>query len=207
MLPWVEFLHGAGYSVFTYDSRSRGQSGGSAVTLGALEQYDLLSAIDYLETRGDVDGTKIGALGVSMGGATSILAAAQDRRIRAVVSDCGYSDVRSVIASSFRRFIGLPAFPFAPITVLVAEWRTGVRVDSVRPMDKIGLIGPRAVLLIHGLDDADVPPAHSARNFAAAKEPKELWWVHGAGHGSSREMAGAEYADRVVSFFHRHLGT
>jgi dipeptidyl aminopeptidase/acylaminoacyl peptidase len=206
MLPWVEFLHAAGYSVFTYDMRCRGQSTGAAVTLGALEQFDLISAVDHLAGRPDVDASRIGALGISMGGSTSILAAAQDTRIRAVVTDCAYGDVRRVIATSFQRFIGLPAFPFAPITVLLAEWRTGVRVDGVRPVDKIGLIGPRPVLLIHGLDDVDIPPIHSVRNFEAAHEPKEIWWVSGAGHGLSREVAGAAYAERVVSFFRRHLG-
>src|SRR5207248_5555484 len=43
MLPWADFLNRAGYSVLTYDMRNRGQSGGGAITLGALEQDDLLS--------------------------------------------------------------------------------------------------------------------------------------------------------------------
>ena len=51
MLPWVEFLHGDGYSVLTYDMRDRGESGGDAVTIGALEPTDLISALDYLDAR------------------------------------------------------------------------------------------------------------------------------------------------------------
>ena len=46
MLPYAEFLHGAGYSVLTYDMRNRGRSGGEAVTLGALESLDLVSAVE-----------------------------------------------------------------------------------------------------------------------------------------------------------------
>src|SRR3989440_2599312 len=206
MLPWADFLNKAGYTVLTYDMRDRGHSGGDAVTLGALEQYDLISAVDYLMSRRDVDKARLGALGVSLGGATTILAAAQDRRIKAVVDDCGFADAPTVIANGFAYFIHLPAFPFALISVKMAEWRAGVDVEKVRPVDKIGLISPRPIFIIDGLADKAVLPINSARNFAAAKEPKEIWWVHGAGHTQSRVVAGSLYVRRVVAFFRRYLG-
>jgi fermentation-respiration switch protein FrsA (DUF1100 family) len=207
MLPWANFLSHAGYSVLTYDMRDRGRSGGDAVTLGALEQYDLISAVDYLTSRRDVDRARIGALGVSLGGATTILAAAQDRGIKAVVDDSGFADAPTVIANSFTYFIHLPAFPFALISVKLAEWRAGVDVEKVRPVDKIGLISPRPIFIIDGLADKVVLPIDSARNFAAAKEPKQIWWVQGAGHAQSRVVAGSLYVRRVIAFFRRYLGS
>jgi uncharacterized protein len=206
MLPWANFLNRAGYSVLAYDMRDRGRSGGDAVTLGALEQYDLISAVDYLMSRRDVDRARIGALGVSLGGATTILAAAQDRHIKAVVDDCGFADAPTAIANGFAYFIHLPAFPFALISVKLAEWRAGVDVEKVRPVDKIGLISPRPIFIIHGLADKAILPANSTRNIAAAKQPKQVWYVRGAGHGESRVVAGSLYARRVVAFFRRYLG-
>ena len=206
MLPWANFLNRAGYSVLTYDMRDRGRSGGDAVTLGALEQDDLISAVDYLTSRHDVDRARIGALGVSLGGATTILAAAQDRGIKAVVDDCGFADAPTVIANGFTYFIHLPAFPFAFVSVKIAEWRAGVDVEKVRPVDKIGLISPRPIFIIDGLADKAVLPVNSARNFAAAKEPKQIWWVRSAGHTQSRVVAGSLYVRRVVAFFRRYLG-
>jgi uncharacterized protein len=206
MLPWVNFLNRAGYSVLTYDMRNRGRSGGDAVTLGALEQYDLISAVDYLTSRRDVDKARIGALGVSLGGATTILVAAQDRRIKAVVDDSGFADAPTAIANGFTYFVHLPAFPFALISVKIAEWRAGVDVENVRPVDKIGLISPRPIYIIDGVADKAVLPVNSARNFAAAKEPKKIWWVRGAGHAQSRVVAGSRYVRRVVAFFRRYLG-
>jgi uncharacterized protein len=206
MLPWANFLNRAGYNVLTYDMRNRGRSGGDAVTLGALEQYDLISAVGYLTSRHDVDRARIGALGVSLGGAATILAAAQDRHIKAVVDDCGFADAPTVIANGFAYFIHLPAFPFAFVSVKMAEWRAGINVDAVRPVDKIGLISPRPIFIIDGLADKAVLPVNSARNFAAAKEPKQIWWVRGAGHAQSRVVAGSLYVRRVVAFFRRYLG-
>jgi fermentation-respiration switch protein FrsA (DUF1100 family) len=205
MLPIADFLHGAGFNVLTYNMRSRAGSGGEYVTLGVYEQKDLISALDYLCTRSDVDPRRIGALGISMGGAVVILAAARDKRIKAVVDDCGFSDAPSVIAASFEHFIHLPPFPFAPITIWIADERAGINVDSVRPMDVIGRISPRPVFIIHGLDDYTVPVANSKRNFAHAREPKQLWLVPGAEHAKSHLVAKVEYERRVTAFFDKAL--
>lgn len=204
MLPWAAFLHHVGFSVLTYDLRGHGGSGG-AVTFGALEQYDLISAVDYLLTRRDVDGRRIGALGVSLGGAITILAAARDRRITAVVDDCGYSDLRAIVASSAQHFVGLPAVVVAPFTIQIAEWRAGISIDALRPVSSIGRISPRPIFIIHGFADKIISPANSLRNFDAAGKPKQLWFVPGAGHSDSRLVAGAEYARRVVAFFRRYV--
>lgn len=205
MLPIADFLHRAGFSVLTYNMRARAGSGGEYVTLGVYEQKDLISALDYLCSRTDVDRQRIGALGISMGGAVVILAAAQDKRIKAVVDDCGFSDAPRVIAASFEHFIHLPSFPFAPVTIWIADARAGIDVDSVRPMDVIARISPRPVLIIHGLDDDIVPADNSKRNFAHAHEPKELWLVPGAKHGKSHSVAKAEYERRVTAFFDKAL--
>lgn len=207
VLPLADFIQRAGYSVFTYDMRNRGASGGDAITMGALEQDDLIAVVEYLTTRPDVDGGRIGALGISLGGATSILAAGRDPRIRAVVDVCGFSDIASATDTAFEHFIGLPAFPFSPITVRISEWRIGRSVADARPIDLVGRIGPRPLLIIHGQRDEQIPPAHSERLYAAAGEPKELWLVPGAGHGMNTwETATAEYERRVIDFFRRALG-
>jgi dipeptidyl aminopeptidase/acylaminoacyl peptidase len=206
MLPVTDFLTRAGFSVFTYDMRSRGRSDGRYVTLGALEQADLMSVVDYLASRPDVDAGRIGAFGLSLGASVSVMAAAHDRRIRAVVADCGFSDAPGIVSSSFEHFVGLPSWPFGPVTVRLAERRAGVSIHDVRPVDVVGAISPRPLLLIHGTDDIPVPPENSQRLFDHAGEPKELWWVPGAGHAQSRDVAGAEYDRRVIAFFEAALG-
>jgi fermentation-respiration switch protein FrsA (DUF1100 family) len=205
MLPYVDFLHRTGFTVLTYDMRSRGKSGGDAVTLGALEHLDLISAIDYLTTRADVDHDRIGAMGLSLGAATTILAAAEDRRIKAIVDDSGFSDAPSVIKSGFEHFIGLPAFPFASITVALSQWRTGVNLNRVRPVDVVGRIAPRPLFIIHCKRDRLVPPDQIERIFESANQPKEIWWVPTGGHIEGYKFARIEYERRVSEFFSRCL--
>ena len=201
MLPIAEFLHRAGFGVMTYDSRGRVPSGGQYVTLGVLEQRDLISMVDYATERQDIDAKRVGVLGISMGGSVAILAAAKDKRIRAVVDDSGFSDAPRVIAASFEHFVHLPAFPFAPITIVIADLRAGIDVTAVRPVDVIGRISPRPLLVIHETGDSVVPTDNSLRNYAAARSPKELWLVPGNQHGNAHTMAKAEYESRVTKFF------
>lgn len=201
MLPFAEFLHQAGFNILTYNSRGRAPSGGEYVTLGALEQSDLLSVVSFAIARPDVDSREVGVLGVSMGGSTAILGAAKDARIRAVVDDSGFSDAPRVIAASFEHFIHLPAFPFAPLTIAIADYRAGVDVNRVRPIDVIGKISPRPLLIIHETNDLVVPTDNSLRNYAAAGQPKELWLAPGTGHAHAHTVAKSEYEQRVKGFF------
>ena len=205
MLPYAEFLHQAGFTVFTYDMRNRGRSGGDAVTLGALEAIDLISVVDYLTTRGDIDKDRLGALGVSLGASTTILAAASDTRIKAVVDDSGFSDATGVIATSFQHFIGLPAFPFAPITVAISEFRAGVNLRQMRPIDVVARISPRALFVIHCMADRVVPAENGKRIFETAKEPKQAWWIPIGGHVAGHVVAPQEYERRVIAFLDRSL--
>jgi dienelactone hydrolase len=201
MLSIAEFLHKAGFSVLTYSPRARTPSGGEYVTLGALEQDDMVSVVRYAACRKDVDPSRIGVLGISMGGATAILAAAKDQRIRAVVDDSGFSDAPRVIAASFEHFIHLPAFPFAPLTVAVADMRAGIDVAKVRPVDVVKMISPRPLLIIHDARDTVVPVENSLENFAAARQPKELWLPSVAGHVQAHKQVKSEYESRVTHFF------
>jgi len=54
--------------------------------------YDSLRAIDYLVSRSDIDKTRIGALGMSMGSTMSIWVAALDTRIKTCIDICCLTD-------------------------------------------------------------------------------------------------------------------
>jgi dienelactone hydrolase len=53
--------------------------------------WDHMRAVDVLQSRPEVDGAKIAAIGHSLGGHNSIFLAVFDERVKAVVSSCGYN--------------------------------------------------------------------------------------------------------------------
>jgi dipeptidyl aminopeptidase/acylaminoacyl peptidase len=204
MLPVADELHGAGFSVFTYDQRGCGKSSGE-VTFGGREQDDLLSVVDYLASRPDVDRERIGAFGFSMGGSTTLLAAARDPRIKAVAADSAWSDVRRWLRPSVRAVFTRPRDRFNALSLKLAEMRTGIDLDDLRPVDVVGRLSPRPLLLIHGTADDVVVPSESERNYDAANDPKELHLVPDAAHGDTIAPGEASMDAKVREFFQRAL--
>ncbi len=204
-LPQAVLLAEHGYGSFLFDFRAHGESEGEMVTYGYAESDDVLAAVDYLLSRPDVDPERIGILGGSLGAATALRAAARSTHLKAVVTEGAFISLEDEVASSFKAFSGLPAFPFAPLTVAFAQWQTGLRISEVRPVDDIPSIAPRPVLIIHGTDDDLIPAEQGLRLYEAAGEPKELWMIGGMGHESALELLPDEYEKRVIGFFDKAL--
>lgn len=205
LLPHAAFLNRAGYSVLLFDFRHRGNSGGDRVTLGAKEPLDVIGAVRYLRSRPDVDPERIGVMGVSLGASAGIIAAAMTPDIMVVVAEAAFANLRSVVDRGMRNFVGLPPFPFAPVIRLVTERRLGVGIDEVVPEEIIGMIAPRAVMLIHGTADDIIPFEASRTLFWRAGEPKSLWLVPGGLHARAYLAAPDEYEARVLHFLTRYL--
>lgn len=205
MLDHARVLHQAGYSILLFDFHGQGESDGDGVTLGVREQRDLLAAVEYLKGRSDVDQANIGVLGISMGAAVAIMGAAQSPDIKAVIADSPFESARRAIEEGFTRVVGLPAFPFAPITLQIIEWRLEISPDESVPRDHVADISPRPLLLIHGLADTEVSPANSQVLFSLAGEPRELWLVPGIDHTRGMQDRREEYSERIVGFFEEHL--
>lgn len=205
LLPQAALLHRAGYSLLLFDFRHRGRSGGDCVTLGIKEPLDVLGALDYLRSRAEVDSERIGVLGVSLGAAAGIIAAANDPHIKLVVAEGAFHTLRSVIKQGMRTFVGLPPFPFAPIVSFIAQRRLGARVDDVVPEEAIGCISPRPVFIIHGLEDSNVPVAAARVLYWRAGEPKTLWLVPDGQHAQAYLNDPAEYERRVLGLLERYL--
>jgi alpha-beta hydrolase superfamily lysophospholipase len=201
MVPW---LAGAGYGVLLFDFQGHGESEGPFTTVGLREVDDYLCAVRYLQERLGPQ-VPLVAVGLSMGAAVAIMAAARCPAIRAVVADSSFATLERAVARSFRLFLGLPPRLFARPTIWFAERFTGGRVGLVMPIDSVGAIAPRPLFLIQGTEDAIVDPEDCRLLFAAAGEPKRLWRVDGCAHVGVRAAHPEEYRRRVLAFLEEAL--
>jgi dienelactone hydrolase len=65
-------------------------------TLQGKYVWDARRALDYLQTRPDVDASRIGMIGHSLGGQETLFTTAVDTRIRAAASSCGFGSLRTL---------------------------------------------------------------------------------------------------------------
>jgi len=204
-LPLALRFRAAGYNVLCFDFRAHGNSAGRFTSVGHLETNDVIGAVHYLKRRPEVDPTRIGVIGFSMGAAATIQAAARCPDIAAVVADSAYASFLDAVKYSFRLVTRVPLFPMAPIAMRWAKVIVHVDAEKLRPIDVIGRIAPRPIMLTHGVLDEIVPVQHVHTLFQAAEEPKELWVVPGAHHVGARDIDPDLYFQRVEGFLERSL--
>lgn len=196
------YLHGAGYNVLVFDLRGHGASDGGYTTLGWAEPDDVRAAVRFARTQ---DVGPIALIGYSMGASSAVEAAAGDADVQAVVEDSGFADALDVVRWTFSRTTRLPADPFAyPLEALSAA-DLGVDLGRIRLIDSAArLTSP--LLAIVGAADTLVPPAQGYALYGAARGPKELLVVPGAGHVGAYSLAPELYRQTVLAFLSEHLG-
>lgn len=202
---FVEFaarLQARGFHILMIDLRGHGESQKSRFTLGEHERWDVLGAVDWLQERGF---SQIGVLGVSLGAASAVEAAADPQggdAIRALVLDSGFGDLWELLRIHFPRESGLPN-AFLPGSLLMARLLLRMDLSAIRPVDDLSNIQAPAMLIFGAQDDT--VPLSQFHAMAAARPDAETWLVPDAGHARIYNAHPQEYVARVSRFFDEAL--
>lgn len=196
-------LRARGYTVLIFDFRGCGRSEGRYTTLGLREPEDLLAATRWLRRRVGPD-TPIGVLGISLGGAVAITAAAQSDDIAAVVTDSAFAHLHGCVELRFEGLSGTNLRAHQT-TKWIAERMVRGRVRDVRPIDYAARVAPRPVLLIHGERDTIVPRPHLDELAEAMGASVEVWSIPDCSHAYARFSHAEQYVERIDQFFTRAL--
>jgi uncharacterized protein len=194
-VPWIQ----PRFNILQFDFRGHGNSDDALITLGTLEQRDVAAAVRFLEGRGY---GPIALMGISMGGSVAITAA-PDLPVAAVVADAAYAVLQNPIANRMRE----GRYPFARLGSRLVVAAASVRARTLlrQPLQRVGQIAPRGLLLIAPREDRLVDWTQALRLYEAAREPKELMVVDGATHSDAHAVGGEAYERRVLGFLERHL--
>ena len=187
-----------GYGVLAVDARGHGESGGTAMDWGWFGDRDVAAAVAFLEGRPEVDPSRIGAVGLSMGGEEALTAAASDRRIAAVVSEGAsmraFSDWPNIPAPTFSRWLSAP---FYWVQSAAADLMTGAS-PPMPLLDAVALIAQRPVLLIAGNAHSEL--GFNERYAAAAPGSTTLWSLPDTPHVGAIHVHPSEWERRVTEF-------
>ncbi|HEU6443874.1 MAG TPA: alpha/beta fold hydrolase [Gaiellaceae bacterium] len=189
-----------GYGVLLFDRRGEGESEGDPNLLGWEGTRDIEAAVAYLRARPDVEGDRIGGVGLSVGGEMMLQEAAETDGLRAVVSEgAGIRSVREAVHVD-------GAGKLAYIWLFgVSTLGTAVFTSNLPPRSLTDLSAEitEPVLFIHATPGQGGETL-TEEYYEAAKGPKELWAAPG-GHTGAIDAAPEEYERRVVGFFDRTL--
>jgi alpha-beta hydrolase superfamily lysophospholipase len=179
----------AGYNVLIFDFRAHGDSGGQLSSIGDLERNDVLGAVKWVRQHHAEQSHKIYGVGISMGAAALIGAAADaSDEGRAIDAIAVYDTFDSLPQLTHRlaktRFVpplnGLVRWFALPL----ASAQTGVDLMHFAPGQLIQDVWPRPVMIIHGTNDEIIEFQNGLNLFHSASAPKEKLWINGANHNS-----------------------
>ncbi len=193
----------AGHNILVFEYYGHGTQVGTPVTLGYREISDFLGAVAYAKERAPQN--RQGVIGYSMGAAVAVMACARNKDVEALVLDSAFASHWRVVDYNFRRAFRIPSAPFAWVADYLLWWRAGYRFRQVEPLRDIARIAPRPILIIHGGRDSIVDPNDAALLYAAAEEPKELWFLPNANHCGAYFEDRYAYVKKVLEFFDLHL--
>lgn len=190
-----------GFHVLIYDLRGHGANEPTFCTYSVRERSDLNALIRDSRQRYP-DAKVFGLHGESLGAATSVACLQYRPPIDFVVSDCGFSEISSVMEGGLRQ-MHLPG-GLIHLSSLFAKLRYGYSYGQMRPIDS--LAGNQIpILFLHGAEDDFILPAHAQAMYEADPGYRELCLIPGAGHAASVLTAPEEYRKHVSAFLDKVL--
>lgn len=166
-------------NILMIDFRGYGRSQGVVGENGTYK--DALASYDYLLTRDDIDPEAIMIYGQSLGAAVATELAVQWKSA-GLILEAPFTSIRDMAK------VTLPWLPVGPLL--------STRYDLLSKIDRVSA----PLLLIHGDEDEIVPYAQGRKVFEAAKGPKEMYTVGGAGHNNLYRIGGDDYLRKISRF-------
>lgn len=167
---------------------------GAALLLGQTmigwRVYDAMRALDYLLTRPEVDGARVGCAGISGGGTTTLHAAAVDTRFALAFVSGYFNTFRDSILS---------------LSHCMDNYLPGI-LEYAEMSDLAGLIAPRPFFAESGTKDGIFPAAATRRAFA---ELTRVYHLFGAEDRVGLHVFQGEHVfngKRGWKFAQKHLG-
>lgn len=193
-------FHKLGYNVLMPDNVAAGESEGQIIGYGWVDRHNIIKWTNILVE--DFGSEQITLYGLSMGGATVMMASGESslpKQVVSIIEDAGYTSVWDELKYQAKTMYNLPAFPFLYEVSAISKIRAGFSYGEASSVNQLSK-NERPVLFIHGEEDVFVPTEMVYDNYEATKGPKDLYIVKGAGHAKTFKKDKEAY-ERIIADF------
>lgn len=204
LAPNVIWLAEQGYGVLGIDLRGHGRSSPAPHSFGWMESRDVHAAYAWLKAR--QHGAKVAVIGISMGGAASLVGPDGPVPADAMVLQAVFADIRTAVRVRIAWIFGrLAGRLFEPLLSFQSLPRFGIWPSRIAPLAAL----PRLhcpVLVIGGGRDPFIPIAETLAFHRAARDARGLWIAPGLDHDGVSDTLSDDYRERVLTFLREAIG-
>ena len=177
-LESIKQFRDLGLSVFIFDYRGYGKSGGKITEEGSYK--DAKAAWDYLVNEKNINPQNIIVFGRSLGAAIACKLATK-QNLSALIMESAFISVPELAAQ---------IYPFLPV-----RWLSRFQYNNLENVQKISC----PVLFIHSKNDEIIPFSNGEKLFSIANQPKQFLEIHGS-HNDGFYVSKEIYEKGILRF-------
>jgi alpha-beta hydrolase superfamily lysophospholipase len=195
-LKYLEFLKNLESPCLLFDLATSGESEGKQSTMGYQETSDVLAAVDFLRNKKGMEEFIFYAF--SMGCASAVLAAMEEKSVKKIILDSPFASVRRIIREKGKEQ-NYPDF-IVKLGFKWFEWRGNLNLDRLEIQNQISGLAGIPVFILHSKEDEFIHYSHSLELFERAQEPKYLKIFDSGEHVRLYKTHPEEYSRMVLDF-------
>ena len=177
-LESIKQFRDLGLSVFIFDYRGYGKSGGKITEEGSYK--DAKAAWDYLVNEKNINPQNIIVFGRSLGAAIACKLATK-QNLSALIMESAFISVPELAAQ---------IYPFLPV-----RWLSRFQYNNIENIPKISC----PILFIHSRNDEIIPFSQGEKLFSIANQPKQFLEIHGS-HNDGFYVSKEIYEKGILRF-------
>jgi len=197
MIPVARFMAGIGYASWAIDDVGAGDRkapGGALPVYSTIPELaagvcadtettvvDQRRGLDYLDTRSELDHSRYGVVGFSLGALVGGVFSAVDPRIKAAILVSGGGNLGEIMVAEAKINVAFGKMYPQLLSTADPVQLEGL-LQNIDPINFVAHIAPRPLLMEHGRLDTIIPPDTAQALFDAAEQPKQIDWYPNAGH-------------------------
>lgn len=197
MVDQARFLNRAGHPVILFDFRNHGISGGKNTSYGWFERLDAMAMVDEMRRRSP--GSKVVLWGLSMGAATSLLAAPEILELAGVIAESPFDTMENTFYHHNELYFHMPDWPSIPIILALMGAVGDYDADEVSPIAAVARSGRVPMLFVAGEEDKRMLP-EMVRKIAKAHPGRHSFYIGKGSHAIIFQASGSDYKKEVLSF-------
>lgn len=188
-----------GYNLLMPHLHGQGLDKNTYVSMGYYDKFIVKHWCGYIAE--NYENSVISLHGVSMGGATVLLATGEDlpSDVKFCISDCAYASSKGVFENFMKNITFFLTSPVLKGINAVSKLRKNFDFDKCIPLEAVKK-SKIPTLFIHGEDDHFVPFDNMELLYEACSAEKDKYSVPGSPHSVCSVLGGEAYWDKVRFF-------